>query len=126
MTCNEHRNLCGIIWRAHLHVKYLCDKVVTGWQVYSSGWCNWRNRERDFSWTCSWKSEEALKEFLLVFLRRTQDPPLVQSMAKLIQLLVGDAPISSVVPFMYHHHLLDICSSVINGGTEYNNLQKMK
>ena len=71
------------------------------------------------------KSEEALKEFLLAFIRRTQDPPLVQSMAKLIQLLVGDAPISSVVPFMYHHHHLDICSSVIKSDTEHNNLQKM-
>ena len=47
-------------------------------------------------------------------------------MAKLIQLLVVDAPISSVVPFIHHQHLLDICSSVINGGTEDNNFQKMK
>lgn len=62
----------------------------------------------------------------MAFIRRIQDPPLVQSMAKSIQLLAGDAPIPSVVPFMYHHHLLDICSSVINGDTEHNNLQKMK
>lgn len=28
MACNEHKNLCGITRRAHLHLKYLCDKVL--------------------------------------------------------------------------------------------------
>lgn len=33
-------------------------------------------------------------------------------MAKLLQLLVRDAPISSVIPFNYHKHLTKICMSV--------------
>ena len=98
ITCHEHRNLCGITRRSHQHLKYIYDKVLQDDKFIPL--------------------EDVTEE--------TETGILVQSMAKLIQLLVGDAPISSVVPFMYHHHLLDICSPVINGGTEHKNLQKMK
>ena len=47
-------------------------------------------------------------------------------MAKLLQLLVRDAPISSVIPFNYHKHLMKICMSVKNGNTVQSDFRKME
>ena len=39
---------------------------------------------------------------------------------------MGDAPISAVVPFRYHKHLVETCSAIKNGSEVKSNLQTMK
>ena len=68
----------------------------------------------------------ALEEFLLTFIRKTHDSSVIQSIAKLLKILVGDEPILAVVPFRYHKHLVESCSAIKNGSEVKSNLQTMK
>ena len=61
------------------------------------------------------RNERPLEQFLIDFINRTEDPDVIQAMAKLLSLLVGDAALSSVVPFRYHQHLLQTCAAIRNG-----------
>ena len=72
------------------------------------------------------RNKKPLEEFLLAFFQRTHNPSLTQEMAKLLLLLAGDAPISSVVPVRYHPHLLQTCTAVRNGEQVKQQLQDMK
>ena len=47
-------------------------------------------------------------------------------MARLILLLIGDAAMSSVLPFTYHKHILETCSAVRNNVNFHSKLQEMK
>ena len=51
---------------------------------------------------------------------------MIQTMAKLLSLLVGDAAMSSVVPFRDHQHLLQTCAAIRNGNYVHNRLQEMR
>ena len=113
MNYDEHRNL---------HLKYLKTEIKFYIKTSLCHWMMQLKRETRILVELHAKSEKALEEFLLAFIRRTQDLPLVQFMAKLIQLLVGDAPISSVVPLMNHQHLLDIfsCYKWVSSGKQFS------
>ena len=71
------------------------------------------------------RSQQPLDNLLLAFVNRTGDPSLVQAMAKLILLLIGDAAMSSVLAFTYHKHILETCSAVRNNVNFHSQLQEM-
>ena len=126
MTTEQHRNLCQITRSSHLHLKYLCRKVLQEDNLTQLDEVTEETETRILVDVIKAKKQKSLEDFLLTLIWRTQEADLIQSMAKLTLLLVGDAPISSVTPFRYHKHLLDICSCVINGDLTNNNLQQMK
>ena len=70
------------------------------------------------------RNEKKLEKFIMVFISRSQQPPVLQAMAKLLLLLCGDAPISAVVPIKYHQLILGTCDAVPDGGY-MTKLQKM-
>ena len=46
-------------------------------------------------------------------------------MAKLLSLLAGDAPISAVVPFRFHKHIITTCTAIRNEEPFHNKLDEM-
>ena len=72
------------------------------------------------------RDEKQLEDFLLAFINRSEDPHVIQAMAKLLSLLIGDATMSSVVPFTYHQHLLETCAAIRHNSAFHTKLQEMK
>ena len=72
------------------------------------------------------KKNNTLETFIHAFVRRTIDQSLLQLIAELLMMLLGDAPISSVVPFRYHCHLLDMCARVKTGQDITPGLKEMQ
>ena len=64
MTYNEHRNLCGITRRSHLHLKYLCDKVLQDDKFIPLDDATEQTETGILLELIHGESEEALKEFL--------------------------------------------------------------
>ena len=67
-----------------------------------------------------------MEDFLLTFINRSEDPPIIQAMAELLSLFMGDATMSSVVLFTYHQHLLETCVAIRLNSAFYTMLQEMK
>ena len=125
MTCEDYRTICQTTKSSHLHLKYLCQKTLQ----QNSFTLDPQEEEPETTrliLNIHNRKEGALEEFLITFIRRTQDPSVIQSMAKLLKLLVGDAPMPATVPFRYHKHLLETCSAVKNGRDVKNNLEIIK
>ena len=53
------------------------------------------------------------------------DPPVLQAMAKLLLLLASDCEISCIVPYRYHHHILQTCAAVKNNMPYHKLLTEM-
>ena len=107
MTCEEHRTICQTTKSSRLHLKYLCQKILQ----QNSFTLDPQEEEAETTrliLNIQNRKGSALDEFLITFIRRPHDPSVIQSMAKLLELLVGDAPISATVPFRYHKHLLEL------------------
>ena len=121
MTCEEHRTICQTTKSSCLHLKYLCQKTLQ----QNSFTPDAQEEEAETTMlilNILNRKESALEEFLITFMRKTQDPSVIQSMAKLLKLLVGDVPISVTVPFRYHKYLLETCT----GRDVKNNLEIIK
>ena len=71
------------------------------------------------------QDDKRLEKFLISFLHRTENPTVTHAMAKLLLLLAGDAPISAVMPFRYHQHILNTCAAVRNEKPFHNKLDEM-
>ena len=125
MTCEEHRTICQTTKSCHLHLKYLCQKTLQ----QNSFTLDPQEEETETTrliLNIQNRKESALEKFLITFIRRTQDPSVIQSMTKLLKHLVGDAPISATVPFRYHKFHLETCTAVKNGRDVKNNLEITK
>ena len=64
--------------------------------------------------------------FLFTFIHRTEDSTLIQSVARLLPMLVGDPPISAIVPFQFHNHFIETCHLVLDSKGVSTNLQQIK
>ena len=125
MSCEEHRELCKVTKNARLHLKYLCEKTLQKNQVYLDQMEEYRSTENLIQIVKS-RREKQLEDFILAFINRTENPIVTQSVAHLLLLLVGDAAISTVVPFAYHYHILQTCAAIRNDVDIEKKLYEMK
>ena len=125
MTCEEHRTICQITKSSHLHLKYLCQKMLQ----QNSFTLDPQDEEAETArliLNIQNRKEIALEEFLITFIRRTHDPSVIKSMAKLLKLLVGDTPISETVPLDITNTFLKLTTAVKNGTDVKDNLEIIK
>ena len=125
MSHEEHRHACAKVRGARIHLKYICEKTLQKCKHILDFQREQMENENLISVITS-RNQQPLDSFLLAFVNRTVDPSLVQTMAKLLLLLIGDAAMSSVLPFAYCKHILETCSAVRNNVNFHSKLQEMK
>ena len=126
MSTEQHKQACLITRSARVHLRYICDKTLqkNGFELLDP------HREevekKNLISVIKSRGEKQLEDFLLAFINRSEDPPVIQAMDKLLSLFMGDAIMSSVVPFTYHQHLLETCAAIRLNSALYTKLQEMK
>ena len=120
--------MCNRIKDARVYLKYLCTKTLQRNENNLDLITEERKRENLLQVLNSrtGRTEEAMKDFMIAFINRTEDQSITHSMANLLLLLTGDAAISTVVPFTYHYHILQTCSAIRNEIGIEKKLQDMK
>ena len=113
MTHREHESMCKSIKCARIHLKNLCKKVLQSQEIILSEEEEIRESQNLVSIILT-RNEDPLSQFLLPFINRTVDPPVLQAMAKLLLLLASNCEISCIVPCRYHYHILQTCAAVEN------------
>ena len=86
MTCEEHRTVCQIAKASHLHLKYLCEKVLQSTGFTSVDPYEEKDETIRLILNIQSRKESSLEESLLAFIRRTVDHSIIQNMTKLIKL----------------------------------------
>lgn len=108
---DEHRENCNLVKAARVHLKYLCEKTLQRNERHLDIATEQRCTDSLLA-VVKCRREKPLEDFIMAFVNRTEEAQVTQSMAHLLLLLSGDAPISSVVPFNYHHHILQTCAAI--------------
>ena len=125
MTKDHHSYLCKLTRTARIHLKYLCDKTLQRDNLtLLHETAELRSTDHLISIIKS-QNEQRLEEFLIAFIHRTENVMVTHAMAKLLSLLAGDAPISAVVPFRHHPHILETCAAIRNNQQFHNKLHDM-
>ena len=125
MTQQQHREVCNQIKDARIHLKYLCDKALQRNENVIDHVTELRVTENLTS-VIKVRRERPLEDFFLAFIYRSEDQQITHAMAHLLLLLVGDAAISSVVPFTYHYDILQTYAAIRNNVDFTNKLNDMK
>ena len=102
MSTEQHKQACSITRSARVHLRYICDKTLQKNGFELLGPHREEVEKENLISMIKSRGEKQLKDFLLAFINRNEDPPVIQAMAKLLSLLMGDVTMSSVIPFMYH------------------------
>ena len=107
-------------------MRYICDKTLqkNGFELLDPHREEVEKEKSNISDKI--KGEKQTEDFLLAFINRSEDPTIIQAMATLLSLFMGDATMSSVVPFTYHQHLLETCAAIRLNLAFYTKLQEMK
>ena len=126
ITFDEYNKQCQKVRCARIHLKYLCDKTLQKEHGTNLDVAEEQTALDNLLLDIQTRQHPALGNFLFAFIYRTEDPSVTQCMAKLLSLLIGDAAISSVVPFRYHQHLLQTCFKVRNHQDFRDHLNEMK
>ena len=123
MSHEQHREACHLTRCTRIHLKYLCDKTLQKHGLQCMDPQAEQTATANLILLIQSRNQKQLEEFLLAFIRRTVDPPVIQVMAKVLSLLVGDAAVSSVVPFRY---VLETCAAIRNNANFDSRLEEMK
>ena len=126
MSTDQHKYLCSKVGAARVHLKYICDKSLRkiGLSILD---VQVEGMEKDTLISImKSRKQKPLEDFLLAFINRSQDAPVIQAMAKLLSLLVGDAAMSAVLPFRFHKHILKTCGAIKNNLNVTKFLEEMK
>ena len=108
-STEQHTQACQITRHARNHLKYLCEKTLQKTSLSPLEPATEHIAMENLTSVIESRNERPLEQFLIAFINRTEDPDIIEAMAKLLSLLVGDAALTSVVPFRYHQHVLQTC-----------------
>ena len=108
------------------HLKYLCLKTLQKECLVQTDVYSEEVQTQNLLEFISAKEKDALTKFISAFVMRTIDQTLLQSIARLLLLLLGDAPISAIIPYKWHDHFLQTCNKVKNGENISVSLETMK
>ena len=126
MPTVQHKQACSITRSARVHLRYVCDQALqkNGFELLDPH--QEEVEKENLLSVIKSSGEKQLEDFLLAFINRSEDPPVIQAIAKLLSPVMGDATMSSAVPFTYHQHLLETCVAIRLNSAFHTKLQEIK
>ena len=117
---------CKRVKRARQYLLLLVRSALEGLPLADNDQAAMQER-RNFIDVCNESCQESIFNFLVMFINREEDPPLIQAAARVLSLFAtNDDALSSVLPFRFHQDILTTCQTVLQGEDSDQNLEQMK